>query len=812
MDPSTSTESFVLVNHSPASLGHFFPSFASSTKDDHDLPAQLAASRAAQPDGQLFIDHLLSLALPPGTALYPPHSHNDLLALVDQLSSSPLNSLTARSCLYYLALVFSPPLAHQLASDSLLPSPFRLATRAFHALDTGDYPLGVKLLADPRVTPDFIPRTFALLDQLPPAEDRSRLVLSYWRLAGISLEGQSKNEVKVVIRALCGAKRKSGVDEAWELARSWKNEDEREDLARAVLATCFGNNPAGLPIAQHLSTLLARSFTAPEDALTTTFAVSPPSPLDATLVADWRLSKLIAESRPVDALRFWSSVKKRGAVSPNEQRDRLLTAVEANLTSIQKATLSLEIGAARPAPVASTSSAAITQPAWAPVPAPPAQLPRPPPQTLAAARLAQLPPPAPAAPTAADLPLSASSFLRTGGAGPSSSGGVLRALEVAQQATPKKPSPATAQPVVASPFLFPTPQKQQVQPRAVSVSVSEASQVVAASPAAKPTLSGFGTIRQAPTQPLQQPHATPKASSRQASRRFEPEPKEDEEMAEAGAPAQQHEQDHDEEEQQDYAFALRAAQDPAIAATIAAASAPPPRQLSSSSTSQTPKRSRVSNGAGARDRARQRGDKRRAVSVEPAEEGGERKGGKAGRKVEERTAVKLPPGAFPGQDEEEEREEQQDETEEQEKPEPKRRTSRTPARSSSASSKGKSLAAPPPSSTTQRRSTRQSTAELEAQQQDDPAPSSKSKSRARAVRRSTRASSVISEAPEEAEENEEEAGGRKALTRRSSRLSTVATPARRGKKGAEEDEEEQGGRRTVRRSTRRGTRTIEEED
>ncbi|BGP15915.1 hypothetical protein JCM10213_003656 [Rhodosporidiobolus nylandii] len=790
MEASTHSEgSFVLVhtNHQPpadlAQLHPYFPQLHHFTLPDGWVDS-VQRARDTQPDHQLFIDHLLAIADPSGQASFPPTSAQSFSALVASLhaGAASTNPLTARSCLYYLALSLSPATASAYARDHLLPAAFRLSVRAFHALDTGNWALGVKLLADPRVTPDFVPRTFAILGSLPPPEERAQLVLSYWRLAGIDLEQHGKDEVKVVLKALCSDGRRLGANEAWALAREWKDEDEREELANSVLATCFGDNSTGRPLASHLSTLLARPFTPAEDALTTSFCASPPAPLSPTLTADWRLSKLIAESRPVDALRFWNKVKSNKRVDPSEQRDRLLAAVEANLTAVQRTTLSLEVAPAPlPAPAANpptaSSSSSVTQPAWAPAPAPAAPAPAAPPRTLAAARLAQLPPAAAPAPGQADLPLSASPFVRAP-SGTHGAGGVLKALEVAQTPGRKGPSSSAFAPAVGSPARMGSPFAFPAAPSTIGGAPSTlagGSSIAAASPA-KPTLSGFGTVRQAP-QPQQ---ATPKAP-RQVSRRFQPEAQEDNDGDEvmgaapaADSPQQQRRApDADEDVQQagqDYAFASHVAQDPAIAATIAAAA--PPTSAAKS------KRSRVSNGASARDRARARGDKRRAVSTEPEEP-------QRRERPDSSKTVKLPPGAFPGQDEEEEHEHDEEEQEpvKEERKQP-RQAGRRASRAASSSSK------PAQTAKTPRRSTRQSTVEpSEAGSEADEPPVPRSTR----TRRSTRASSA---APEQEEGDKEGAKPK----RRSSRLSTstpAQTPARstrrstRARAGAIDEEEEE---------------------
>ncbi|GAA6018989.1 hypothetical protein JCM8202_000632 [Rhodotorula sphaerocarpa] len=521
----SSTESFVLVGR-PAAAGAagFPPGLSPPPRLEAD---QIAAARTLQPDGALAIDHLLALALDGAlgegaqAVQWPPASQVDLDALVQLLDrraqSDQPAPLVARSCLYYLALACSKwqeevealQRAHDHAqSVLLLPLPFRLAVRALHALDAGHYHDALDLLVHPAVTPDFVPRTVALLATRPePARDRSRLVLDYWTLARLDLARYSVTEAAHIVRALCAPDRKRGVAQAWELARDWHVPAERPLLWTAVLETCFGENYTGLPVPHHLSALLALPFAPEEDALVTAFCLAPTPTAsnlkrNPALPVDWRLSKLVAESRPVDALEFFARAKHvfthRGEAErlENDARERLLRAVEANLTAVEKARLQLELvaigkgggggatGQAAKTTSGGTSLAALTQPAWAPAapasrtaptaaapseaapsrgdasatmivvedevePSPEHGAQQLPPRTLAELRQ-QRQPPAPApAPTAADLPLSASPFVRrqqqqstassqASGPAAGSRGGsdVLRALQ--QQNTPRK--------------------------------------------------------------------------------------------------------------------------------------------------------------------------------------------------------------------------------------------------------------------------------------------------------------------------------------------------------------------------------------
>ncbi|GAA6059281.1 hypothetical protein JCM10212_006674 [Sporobolomyces blumeae] len=444
-----STGSFVLVDPPPldqlALLDPYLPSLSKPSQFEWnpDLVHHLTERRQAVPDHRLFFDELVQLAGLQGPSVYPPESPNDLQSLVSHILSAPgLSSLNQASLLYYLVLTASPEAAAAFALARLLPPEFSLSVRAFHAFDHGEYDLAVRLLADPRVRqPDFVPKTIRLLASAAvPPRDRSRLVVAYSRLTRLSLGKDAAapidvRDAEVVLRAWCDSARTRGVLEAWDLAKRRGDEGETEHLMRSILATCFGDNHARTPVAQHLRSLLAYPFSAAEISLLSSFALSPPSTIPSpSLVANWYLSLLISRNQPIEALVFHERSKAQQAgpqrLERDDERERLIKVVESTLTKSQRTALEIELAALSTAapntstapavqpPAPTTSTSTITQPAWAPAaPIPigaPSTTPDPaPPRTLAAARLAALPPPPSPAPKPTDLPLSASPFVRT---------------------------------------------------------------------------------------------------------------------------------------------------------------------------------------------------------------------------------------------------------------------------------------------------------------------------------------------------------------------------------------------------------------
>lgn len=426
------------------------------------------------------------------------------------------------------------------------------------------------------------------------------------------------------------------------------------------------DNALGKPVAHHLQTLLSHPFTSAEDSLVTSFCLHPTaSTIPKTLVADWRLSKYIAEGRPIDALRFWSQAK--ATVPPNDERERLLKAVHATLTEVQRNALALEAEDYPAMPsTASTSRApaagsSITQPAWQPVP-PPA--PTPAPTTLIATpRKAAAPIPQP---QPSDLPLSASPFLRrekplVSSVDGSALGGVqksvLRALREGTSTSPFKAAPTAPEtppgrekgksraesPFASSAAAFASPSRDSFFAHTSNGNDYASYPSPQPSSARKPTLSGFGSVRQ-------QASAYGKARDESLTLfgpggklRYDEEMEIDDE--EEGAP-HAHADEHEEQEEK-HSFGFRAAQDPAIAATIAAATPSAPAVSTAS------KRRNHSSAAATTE-------KRRAISTEPEDRrptgavqtGGKERATRSSRMTASATKGKATPafpGGFPGE-------------------------------------------------------------------------------------------------------------------------------------------------------------------
>ncbi|ORY92593.1 nuclear pore complex assembly-domain-containing protein [Leucosporidium creatinivorum] len=819
MDTSSSSDSsFVLVpgNQPPldlsllASLSPYFPSISSPSAFNWtpNRLQDITQARLARPDQLLFIDNLLALLGHDGPSNYPPTSTATFNSLLFSLLTSP-STLQAHCIIFYLLLADSQsldtsspsPLPTAFARDFLLPTGFLRGIEGFHALDAGDWRSAVSALTDPHLTPDFVPKTFGVLATLPPVKERAGLVLSFWRLSGVALE--SVEEAKLVVQALCDQERKFGVVEAWGMQRKWADEEGSKELAVQVLASCFGDNANGRPVAHHLQALLSHPFTSAEDDLVTSFCLHPTSStISPTLAADWRLSKYIAEGRPIDALRFWSQAK--ATVPPNDERERLLKAVHATLTEVQRNALALEADDYASTPsTASTSrapaaglSSTITQPAWQPVP-PPAPTPVPT-NLIATPRKVAAPIPQP---QPSDLPLSASPFLRrekplVSSVDGSALGGVqksvLRALREGTSTSPFKTSTApdtsgagekgkaraTESPFASSASAFASPARDSFSfvaansPRSNNINMNDYPSYPSPQPssARKPTLSGFGSVRQ-------QASAYGKARDESLTLfgpggklRYDEEMEVDQPQPEERARDDAEDEEHQEREQE-HTFGFRAARDPAIAAMIAAAT---PSASANTSTTTTSKRRNHPSSSSATTT-----EKRRAVSTEPEERrptGSVKTGGKEKEKVgpgrssrTSRTTAKGKgkqpafPGGFPG-DGDAESDGGHDDAEEGEEEE----EYRAPQRRTRAA--GKSTTSKTTASTTTRRSARASSAQ--PQPPSTPQPKRASTTTAASAKKST---TTAGAGPETETPRP---------TRRSSRLQTPAKDEPAGAGGA----------------------------
>lgn len=375
--------------------------------------------------------------------------------------------------------------------------------------------------------------------------------------------------------------------------------------------------------------------------------------------------------------------------------------MHATLTEVQRNALALEADDYASAPsTASTSrapasSSTITQPAWQPVP-PPAPTPAP---TTLIATPRKAPAPIPQ-PQPSDLPLSASPFLRREKPLVSSTDGsalggvqksVLRALREGTSTSPFKAAPTApetpdkgkSRAVAESPFAssasaFASPARDSFfanSPRSNNDFPSYSSPQP--SSARKPTLSGFGSVRQ-------QASAYGKARDESLTlfgpggklrydEEMEVDDDEDEEEEEErrALPAPQaHDEQEEQQEEEEHTFGFRAAQDPAIAATIAAATPPSSKRRNAPSAATTT-------------------EKRRAVSTEPEDRrptGSVKTGGgratRASRISASATKGKAPqvlPGGFPGEGDAESDAGHDDEEDGEEEHQPASRSRRTRA-------------------------------------------------------------------------------------------------------------------------------------
>ena len=586
-------------------------------------------------------------------AVYPPTSNDALYTLLSTLLTT-LPLLQSTSILYYLLLSSDPPAAARYAQAKLIPSAYRQSIAAFAALDHNDYKRAIALLA-PLPQPEFVDKIITLLSTLPPVEQRADLVLSYWRMAGVTLDGEV--QLGLILDALCDKTRRYGVQEAWKLMRKREDAQEKTRLVERILSRCLGgaksfllsryttdpcvsDNATSKPVPHHLLTLLAQPFTPEEDEITSSFILTSTSlpNIFLSLAADWRISKFVAEGRPVDALRFGREIEGRELGVGTEERSKLLVSVRETLTEVQHGQVDLDAEADLPAaPTASTSalkSSNIATPAWQPAPLlAPVPLPT---SLLSVAR------PAPSAPepTAIDLPLSASPFLRrdkpqVGTLDGSSLGGaqksVLRAVREGTAPVDKGKARASPFASVRLPTLTAGSERFGSPGRPASVYArSEQSTLFGVSnEIRKPTLAGFGSMR------------LPGTPNRDATMVDPLRPREQEQEGSSS----------EDEEAGNNTFAHQAIRDPAIAATLAAATASTQKRTLAA---QTPNKRR---NFSSQQLLESTAEKKRAVSVE-AEDRPSSSVRMSNGAVRSSTRTSRPPGGFPGHSEEDDDEEE----------------------------------------------------------------------------------------------------------------------------------------------------------
>ena len=369
-----------------------------------------------------------------------------------------------------------------------------------------------------------------------------------------------------------------------------------------------------------------------------------------SLAADWRISKFVAEGRPVDALRFGREIEARELGVGSEERSKLLSSVRATLTEVQRGQVDLdaEVDSIPTAPTASTStllpakSSNISTPAWQPAPLlAPVPLPT---SLLTVARPA---PPAPE-PTALDLPLSASPFLRrdkpqVGSIDGSSIGGaqksVLRAVREGTAPIDKGKARASPFASVRLPSLTAGSERFSSPGRAASgYGRSEQSTLFGVSngnEGRKPTLTGFGSMR------LPAGMGTPSRDTTIMDN------------GNSLRPRGQEEESSSDEEVGNNTFAHQAIRDPAIAATLAAANASTQKRANAIQTLN--KRRNFSSQNSLVDST---AEKKRAVSVE-AEDRPSSSVRTSNGAVRSSTRTSRPPGGFPGHSEEDDEDDEE---------------------------------------------------------------------------------------------------------------------------------------------------------
>ncbi|KAH9461921.1 hypothetical protein MJO28_003315 [Puccinia striiformis f. sp. tritici] len=393
------------------------------SKTDKLLAKKRLRSRDETIDGMLFFDRLMKLgSIPNFKDLFPPPHPSRLRQLLDSIDACGFDLLKKNCLVYYLLKEYGDGRETRFAIDRLIPSHFSRGLDGLWALDHSQWQSAIRAIADPTVTPDFLPEIIQTLATQPRLKHRSNYLMRFYLLTQPSLDLPS---VVFVLRAMCI---NCNLRAAWALQRSY-GRPERDRLLTIIFETCFGLNDFGQPLGEALQILIAFPFDELEDTTLSRFAISAPRllPGSHSMVAIlFYLSKLTSEARYIEAIRFERELSQSAGIVSNPDIDRVIRGIAEMLPEVQRNMLELEFDQQHPVlnPTQASNGMALDPSndmdlsasydvcslAWDPPASPPAL---PPPSSLAEARTQQelLNPPKASVPRTS-LPLSASPFLR----------------------------------------------------------------------------------------------------------------------------------------------------------------------------------------------------------------------------------------------------------------------------------------------------------------------------------------------------------------------------------------------------------------
>ncbi|KAH9461930.1 hypothetical protein Pst134EB_005847 [Puccinia striiformis f. sp. tritici] len=304
----------------------------------------------------LFFDRLMKLgSIPNFKDLFPPPHPSRLRQLLDSIDACGFDLLKKNCLVYYLLKEYGDGRETRFAIDRLIPSHFSRGLDGLWALDHSQWQSAIRAIADPTVTPDFLPEIIQTLATQPRLKHRSNYLMRFYLLTQPSLDLPS---VVFVLRAM-----------------------------------------------EALQILIAFPFDELEDTTLSRFAISAPRllPGSHSMVAIlFYLSKLTSEARYIEAIRFERELSQSAGIVSNPDIDRVIRGIAEMLPEVQRNMLELEFDQQHPVlnPTQASNGMALDPSndmdlsasydvcslAWDPPASPPAL---PPPSSLAEARTQQ---------------------------------------------------------------------------------------------------------------------------------------------------------------------------------------------------------------------------------------------------------------------------------------------------------------------------------------------------------------------------------------------------------------------------------------
>ncbi|KAG0142824.1 hypothetical protein CROQUDRAFT_210317 [Cronartium quercuum f. sp. fusiforme G11] len=309
---------------------------------EHTDPKPSCRSRRQMPGHVLFFDRLLILAnISDHINLYPPANLTTLQSLLHAIDTCPFDFLKKSCLIYYLLKEYGDKREQAFATERLIPFHFTGGIDGLWALDHSMWTLAVSSFSNPAVSPDFIPDIMTCLATLPPIDQRSRHLLSFYQFVNPPLDLPA---AILVLRAMSALGR---MRSAWALQRTFQRPD-RDQLIQAMLGACFGLNDHTRPYSVSLQTLSGFAFDELEDSILEDFCKSSPAILsqpNAVVAIHFYLNKLTGEARYIEAIRFEQGLAGSNSIQNDPDIDRVIKGIKDILPEVQRNMLDLELDA-----------------------------------------------------------------------------------------------------------------------------------------------------------------------------------------------------------------------------------------------------------------------------------------------------------------------------------------------------------------------------------------------------------------------------------------------------------------------------------